>query len=207
MNLMNAVLFALMGVVMGSAQAGMVDARTSTNTVEIEAIYKSALVEDVALGIVPPNYTVQYQNNTHRKLRTSLEGRGHWNELLDRALTPAGLKAALNQGTGVVTISSAAPAPSTGAASSSASAEGGEAQWTIRSGELLSEAFNRWAQSSGKWKLVWDASDLVAQADLSMNGKFEDVVAKVLTSLNRSGAGLQAKFYATNYVLRVMEKQ
>ena len=34
-----------------------------------------------------------------------------------------------------------------------------------------------------------------------------EAIGKVIDALNRSGGGLQAKFYASNHVLRILEKK
>lgn len=80
------------------------------------------------------------------------------------------------------------------------------ASWKIRSGDKISEAFSRWAKSAG-WQLAWEAPDLISQADIDLDATFEEAVGKVIDALNRSGGGLQAKFYASNHVLRILEKK
>lgn len=80
------------------------------------------------------------------------------------------------------------------------------ASWKIRAGEKISEAFARWAKSAG-WQLAWEAPDLISQADIDLDATFEEAIGKVIDALNRSGGGLQAKFYASNHVLRILEKK
>lgn len=79
--------------------------------------------------------------------------------------------------------------------------------WKIQTGERLSDVFIRWTKASNKWQLVWEAPDLVAQVDVDLDGEFENSVSKIIDALNRNDAGLQAKFYAANRVLRIMEKK
>lgn len=78
--------------------------------------------------------------------------------------------------------------------------------WKIQSGEKMSEAFARWAMAAN-WQMIWEAPDLVAQANISLEGSFENAVGKIVDALNRNGSGLQAKFYASNSVLRIVEKK
>jgi hypothetical protein len=81
--------------------------------------------------------------------------------------------------------------------------------WKIQSGEKISDAFLRWSKMTNKWKLVWEASELIAQLDLELKGTFEEAVRTVIVALNRSDAGLEAKFYVDepNQILRIMEKR
>lgn len=80
------------------------------------------------------------------------------------------------------------------------------AHWKIQSGERISEALSRWAKSAN-WQLVWDAPELVAEVDIDLSGSLEDVVGNVVTALNRTGNSLQAKFYNSNRVLRIVERK
>lgn len=84
-------------------------------------------------------------------------------------------------------------------------------RWKIDKGENISTAIGRWSQNTNKWKLAWEAPDLVADRDISLEGlSFEDAVEKVIDALNNNGAGMVARFYSlnqTNHVLRIMEKK
>ncbi len=79
-------------------------------------------------------------------------------------------------------------------------------RWNIRSGEKISEALARWSKIS-KWQLIWEVPELVAQADIDLTGSFEDAVANIIEALNRNGNGLKAQFYASNHVLRIVERK
>lgn len=78
--------------------------------------------------------------------------------------------------------------------------------WRIEAGESLEQAFRRWARVSN-WQLSWEAPDLVAQASVELTGEFEVTVGKTVEALNRSGNSLQARFYAANRVLRIVERK
>lgn len=78
--------------------------------------------------------------------------------------------------------------------------------WRIQSSEQLAEVFRRWAKLAD-WQLVWEAPDLVAQTSVELTGDFEEVVGKTIDALNRSGNGLQARFYVANRVLRIIERK
>ncbi len=78
--------------------------------------------------------------------------------------------------------------------------------WKIRSGERISEVFVRWTKAVG-WQLSWEPEDMVALADLELEDTFTGVTGKVIDALNRNGADIQAKFYASNHMLRIMARK
>lgn len=78
--------------------------------------------------------------------------------------------------------------------------------WRLQAGERISEAFNRWARTVG-WQIAWEPTDMVALADLEINGTFSDAVHKVVDALHRSGNDIQAQFYASNHMLRIMARK
>jgi len=81
-----------------------------------------------------------------------------------------------------------------------------KSHWKIRSGERLSEVFARWSKIVG-WQLSWEPEDMVAQTDLDLEDTFTGVTGKVIDALNRNGADMQAKFYASNHMLRIMARK
>ncbi len=78
--------------------------------------------------------------------------------------------------------------------------------WQLRAGERVSDAFSRWARTVG-WQISWEPADLVALADLDLNDTFAGAVNKVIEALNRSGNEIQAQFYTTNRMLRIMVRR
>jgi len=81
-----------------------------------------------------------------------------------------------------------------------------EERYRLLSGDKISEVLALWCKSNG-WTLVWDASEIISEADADVNGKFELAVGLVLDALNRNGAKVRAVFYDTNRILRVTEKK
>lgn len=106
--------------------------------------------------------------------------------------------------------SASAAAPSASSTAPARSAEqpsfDGQAQWKIQNGERLSDVFTRWARTVG-WQTTWEPSDLVALADLELDDTFTGAITKVVDALNRGGADIQAKFYASNRMLRIMARK
>ncbi len=80
------------------------------------------------------------------------------------------------------------------------------AQWHIQNGERISDVFVRWARVVG-WQLTWEPSDLVALADLELDDTFSGAITKVIDAVNRGGADIQAKFYVSNHMLRIMARK
>lgn len=78
--------------------------------------------------------------------------------------------------------------------------------WKIRAGERLSEVFARWSKVVG-WQIAWEPEDLIALADLEVEDTFTGITGKVIDALNRNGADMQAKFYASNHMLRIMARK
>lgn len=81
-----------------------------------------------------------------------------------------------------------------------------QSHWQIRNGERLSDVVARWAASIG-WQTSWEPEDLVALADLELDDNFTGAITKVVDALNRSGANVQAQFYAANRMLRIMARK
>lgn len=78
--------------------------------------------------------------------------------------------------------------------------------WKLQTGDKVSEALALWGKSAN-WRVVWEAPELVAEADVSLGGNFEDAVTEVVRALNRNGAGLRHIFYDGNRLLRVTERK
>lgn len=81
-----------------------------------------------------------------------------------------------------------------------------QSKWVIRNGERLSDVFMRWARVVG-WQTTWEPTDLVALADLQLDDTFTGAITKVVEALNRGGEDVQAKFYATNHMLRITARK
>ena len=62
-------------------------------------------------------------------------------------------------------------------------------------------------RSTVGWQTTWEPSDLVALADLELDDTFTGAITKVVDALNRGGADIQAKFYASNRMLRIMARK
>lgn len=77
--------------------------------------------------------------------------------------------------------------------------------WRISSGDKISEVIRKWAQVSG-WQLTWEVPEMVAEAEVSLTGAFEDAVTELINALNRNGAGMRPVFYEGNRMLRVTER-
>lgn len=77
-----------------------------------------------------------------------------------------------------------------------------KAHWKIHSGERISDVMTRWTKVIG-WQLTWEPEDMIAMADLDLEDTFMDATTKVIDALNRNGADMQAKFYASNHMLRI----
>ena len=76
--------------------------------------------------------------------------------------------------------------------------------WQIKAGDRVAETLAQWAKTGG-WQLAWEGPDLLAQADASLGGTFEQAVTELVRALNRSGAGLRPIFYEGNRMLRITE--
>ena len=81
-----------------------------------------------------------------------------------------------------------------------------QAQWKIQTGERISDVFTRWARVVG-WQLTWEPTDMIALADLELEDSFTGAVTKVIDALNRGEGDIQAKFYASNHMLRIMARK
>lgn len=76
--------------------------------------------------------------------------------------------------------------------------------WQIKAGDRVAETLAQWAKTGG-WQLAWEGPDLLAQADASLGGTFEQAVTELVRALNRSGVVLRPIFYEGNRVLRITE--
>lgn len=79
-------------------------------------------------------------------------------------------------------------------------------KWRIRAGEKFSSVMSSWCKTNG-WLLAWDAPEIVSELNVTVEGKFEDVVEMIVEALNRSGTEVKAMFYDANHVLRITEKR
>lgn len=79
--------------------------------------------------------------------------------------------------------------------------------WDIRSEDQTVRAvFERWSRAAG-WQLVWDLPiDYPLSATASLNGSFEEVVERVMRSMQASNQPPKAIFYRGNYVLRIVDR-
>ena len=79
-------------------------------------------------------------------------------------------------------------------------------KWSFRAGDKISDVMSIWCKTNG-WTLAWDAQEIVAEVDVTVDGQFETVVEMIVDALNRGGAGIRAVFYDANRVLRITEKK
>lgn len=79
-------------------------------------------------------------------------------------------------------------------------------KWSFRAGDKISDVVSIWCKTNG-WTLAWDAQEIVAEVDVTVDGQFEMVVEMIVDALNRGGAGIRAIFYDANRVLRITEKK
>lgn len=93
-----------------SANAGFVDNRSDPNAV-IEANYKSVSVDDLALGIVPPEFKIFYQSESLKQRRVTAVGKGGWADLLHSALASSQLKERIDVAKRAVYIDAVGDAP------------------------------------------------------------------------------------------------
>lgn len=191
-----------------AAHAGFVDNRGAAGTGDVEATYNNVSVDDLTLSLMPADYSVVYDTPEYKGLRTSISGSGAWGVLLQQALTPIGLIAVVDGSARTVRIGKQSTAVGSTVATSSVSSPATPiaAAWNIRAGEKMGDAFVRWGKQSGKWVVYWEAPGLVSQADINVNGSFEEIISTVIESLNANGAGIMAKYYSNN-VVRIVEKQ
>ncbi|MBZ0290684.1 MAG: toxin co-regulated pilus biosynthesis Q family protein [Anaerolineae bacterium] len=78
-------------------------------------------------------------------------------------------------------------------------------KWKVRSGDKISEVVRKWAAESG-WQVDWSVPDMVAEAEVSLAGSFEEAVTDLINALNKNGAGMRPVFYDGNKMLRVTER-
>lgn len=197
-------LASLMGAV-SVVHAGFVDERTSPGTAEFDAVYKQVSVDDVVSGLVPPAYTVQYQDPAMRSAKTSVVGRGAWNVLLDKGLAGVGLKTMIDTNARIVKVVAAnsVPAGGNGGGASPASAAGrapeakgvtvhqvlptaGPTYRTEVTDGTISRTVARWAALSNM-QMEWDPVDV----DYAVRGDntFGTDLRKSLTDLFASLKG------------------
>ena len=79
--------------------------------------------------------------------------------------------------------------------------------WDIRAEDrTVRTVFERWARTAG-WQLVWDLPiDYPLSATASLTGSFEEVVERLMHSLQASNQPPKAIFYRGNYVLRIVDR-
>jgi hypothetical protein len=195
-----------------TATAGFVDSRTAPGSSELEVTYKAVPVEDLALGIVPASYRVEYDKPEIKKQKVTVVGKGAWDGLLNKALKEAGLQSVIDEGKRVVTIKAVpvAVAPPPAKTPSKPTAQPSEAvaqpHWVIEPGDDLSVVIKKWADKE-HWQFSWEAPQLIMQTHADIDGPFEGAIGKVVKALNNEGAGLEALFYTSNRALRIREKK
>lgn len=148
--------------------------------------------------ITPKTYSLVIKNMWDEKV--SWQGGVDWTDVLSAIASAANMTVFIDTDKQTVTVQSENSKTDASAQKES------EATWTVKSGATLRETFTNWEGQSG-WRVSWDAPELVAEADVTINGKFETAVEMVIEALNRSGAGIRAVFYDANRVLRITEKK
>lgn len=76
------------------ALATFVDHRTAPGAAgsEVQAVYKSIAIDDLAAAIVPSNFTLVFEPGADRKVKTSVNGFGSWDTLFAQAAAKVGMK-------------------------------------------------------------------------------------------------------------------
>lgn len=120
--------------------------------------------------------------------------------------TPAAAPAPSMAPTAATTSAAPGPVPAPLAQGQDRLTADSQGKWVIRNGERLSDVFTRWARVVG-WQTTWEPTDLVALADLQLDDTFTGAITKVVEALNRGGEDVQAKFYATNHMLRITARK
>lgn len=79
--------------------------------------------------------------------------------------------------------------------------------WQLKAADqTLRTALARWASSEG-WQLVWEAPvDYAVERDTSVGGSFEQAIEAVAHSMAGAETPLQAIFYKSNRVIRIVAK-
>lgn len=200
--------FATLFLATAYAQAAFVDKRSSEGGGEVEVNYKNVAVEDLIADIVPKGYRTEYGKPELRKKKVSVNSKGQWETVLSTIGSKAGLVIKATPAEKTVRVDDAT-APNAGEGSATKLVEATGGRWEIQKGDDIEDAFSRWAATTQKWELAWEAPKLIAGGSINLTGRFEDAVKQVIAALNRNGAGLDHKFYVSgsNHVLRIMEKK
>lgn len=80
-----------------------------------------------------------------------------------------------------------------------------DSKWTIRTGDKLSAVLGEWGKRAG-WKVIFNADEIIAGADLTTEGTFANAIEQLMAALARGNSTLKAKFYRGNMILEITEK-
>lgn len=148
--------------------------------------------------ITPKAYTVIFKSILDDKV--SWQGGVDWTDVLATVALTSNISVVVDTDKQTVTVQKVV------GNSAEPSHKEAVATWNVRAGATLRETFANWASQSG-WQLSWEAPEMVAEADVTVEGKFDTAIEMVIDALNRSGAGLRAVFYDANHILRITEKK
>lgn len=206
---------AISSATMSSAYAGFVDNRTAPGSTEVEAMYKSVLIEDMVTGLVPPSYNVKYTQSDMSKKKVTLVSKGPWDVLLEKALKDVGLRSTIDEPSRTVTITMVALSSVRDSLVRETEEEllmPGVAAvpvpevlpiWTLTAGLMIGHELQKWGQKAG-WKVIWSMSkDWVVPAPTSFTGDFRAAASEVIKTLAVNGALVRAQFFDGNKTLVV----
>lgn len=206
----------------GYAQAGFVDSRSAAAGAQIEVAYKSVTVSDLVTELVPSEFATSYATPDLANKTVSVTGKGTWNELLARAIEPAGLhlerktdtagntavriyreepKAAVATAPAVATLS--ASADKSAASVATAPAPAPEPVWSLTAGHMIRTELQAWGTRAG-WKVIWNMrKDWTVPASTTYQGDFKKASTNVIKTLAANGALIHAQFFDGNRTLLV----
>lgn len=208
---------ALLFLLPGFASAGFTDDRDPKSSIQRSSSHVSitgfaAVKKEVVGGmgremplknaleqITPKTYTLVFKGMWDEKV--SWHGGVDWTDVLSSIATKAGVSVIIDTDKQTVLVQK-----TNSNDSDEPAREDAATTWTVKSGATLRETFSNWAAQSG-WQLAWESQELVASADVTVEGKFDTAVEMVVDALNRGGAGIRAVFYEANRVLRITEKK
>lgn len=198
-----------MALVFGPAFAGYIDNRSAPGSSEVEALYKSMPVEDVALGLVPTSYKIVYDSPDLSKKTISVVGKGSWDGLLTKGLKDAQMIATIDEGERVVRVK-AIPVPKKdeGVGKAGSAAGGVKAEpvaaalppqtCTLNAGNLVGEELQKCGVKTG-WKLIWSLNrDWTVPATTVYTGDFPTAAGDIVKTLAGNGALIRASIFEGN---------
>jgi hypothetical protein len=190
-----------------TAMAGFVDGRTAPGSSELDVTYKAVPVEDLALGIVPASYRVEYDRPELKKQKVTVVAKGTWDGLLNKALKEAGLQSTIDESKRVVMIK---PIPvvkadidvtgKSGAAVASPTLPAKPAcVWDVVPSQSYETTLNRWVKCAGWAGVDWRGKEMVPSFPGRFQGGFVDAVRQL-----KQATGLDISLFEDNKVVVVV---